>query len=115
MVARSYLLSLLAVVATLGSSVFALPQDNEDNAPPVSELAAVPVDVDTPAADARPVPGADSTALLAAAPELERLANAVPNPSVTKRDVRASFVFSSCPYPPQSHLFVHNSTLLAEG
>jgi hypothetical protein len=88
MVARSYLLSLLAVVATLASNVAALPQEDAP-VPPASELESVPVELDTPAADARPVPGAESNTLLDVAPELGRLANEEPNPAarMTKREV----------------------------
>jgi hypothetical protein len=87
MVARSYFLSLLALATAFGSAVaVAAPQDDE-TAPPLNELEAVPVDFDSPAADARPVPGAESNTLLEAAPELGSLADAVPNPEVTKRDL----------------------------
>ncbi len=87
MVARSYFLSLLALATAFGSAIaVAAPQDDE-TAPPLNELEAVPVDFDAPGADARPVPGAESNTLLEAAPELGALADAVPNPEVTKRDV----------------------------
>lgn len=100
MVARSYLLSLLAVVATLGNVAFAAPQD-DNTAPPLSELASVPLDVATPSADSRPVPGAEAGTLTAAAPELESGANE--GGGVTKRDASPLEKRAQCGRPGAHH------------
>jgi hypothetical protein len=92
MVARSYFLSLLALATAFGSAIAVAAPQEDETAPPLNELESLPVDFETPSADARPVPGAESNSLLEVAPELGALANAVPNPEVTKRDVSNSFL-----------------------
>jgi hypothetical protein len=112
MVARSYLLSLLAVLATLGSNVLAMPQEDAPE-PPQSELEPVPVEFETPAADARPVPGAESNTLLEVAPELSRLAGEEPNPTarMTKREVKKKPLFFSSPY--EFSFFLYKKKIIA--
>lgn len=89
MVARSYLLSLLAIVATLGTNVFALPQEDESATPPVGDLGSADVEFAATDAASAPVPGAESNALLAAAPVLEQIANEGQDvgTGVSKRDL----------------------------
>lgn len=87
MVARSYLLSLFAMAAAFGSAIAVATPQEDETAPPTTDLDSVPTSFDSPAADAV-VPGAESNTLLTAAPELEQIANAEPNP-VSKRDLGA--------------------------